>query len=111
MLSPATGQLSRLALVCVDEPQGFKSSVPPVAKVTADVAYVGFHGRNSETWEKPGTSASDRFDYYYRGDELMEWVPRIRHLEEEARGVRVLFTTNKEDQGPANARALAQVLA
>ena len=37
-----------LPLVCVDMPQGFKSSLPPVAAATADLAVVRFHGRNSD---------------------------------------------------------------
>ena len=99
-----------MAFVCVDEPQGFTSSAPPVAQVTAEVAYVRFHGRNNETWEKSGASASDRFDHYYTDAELMEWVPRIRHLQEEASEVHVLFNTNRDDQGPANARNLVRLL-
>src|SRR5215467_14245258 len=39
--------------VVVDEPQGFKSSVPPVVAATSpDLAVFRFHGRNAETWEK-----------------------------------------------------------
>src|SRR5688572_11412964 len=37
----------------VDELQGFKSSVAPVAAATSDIiAFVRFHGENAETWEK-----------------------------------------------------------
>jgi hypothetical protein len=43
-----------LPLVCVDEPQGFKSSVPPVTEITSDIGLVRFHGHNQETWEKKG---------------------------------------------------------
>ena len=48
-----------IALVCVDEPQGFKSSVPPVAEVTAPLAIVRFHGRNKENWESKGIPATE----------------------------------------------------
>ena len=67
----------RLSFVSVDEPQGFKSSVPPVAAASTDIAYVRFHGRNVETWEKSGATASTRFDYYYSTEELEEWESRI----------------------------------
>jgi uncharacterized protein YecE (DUF72 family) len=40
-----------VTFVCVDEPAGFPSSVPPVVAATADLAVVRFHGRNEETWE------------------------------------------------------------
>ena len=40
-----------LPYVCVDMPQGFVSSVPPIAAATADdLAMVRFHGRNTEAW-------------------------------------------------------------
>lgn len=41
--------------VCVDEPQEFRSSVPPLVSVTAPVALLRMHGRNYETWEKKGS--------------------------------------------------------
>ena len=44
----------QLSYVCVDAPQGFRSSMPPVAAATAALAEVRFHGRNQETWEAPG---------------------------------------------------------
>jgi uncharacterized protein YecE (DUF72 family) len=39
----------RLPYVCVDMPQGHRSSVPPVLAATADLAVVRFHG-HSERW-------------------------------------------------------------
>jgi len=54
--------------------------------------------------------ALDMFHHFYRDEKLTEWVPRIRHLDEEALQVHVLFNTNREDQGPVNARMMAQLL-
>ena len=99
-----------LTFVCVDEPQGFKSSMPPMAEATSDIAYVRFHGRNVDTWEKRGATASERFNYYYADQELQEWVPRLHTLQEKTREVYVLFNTNYQDQGPVNARKLAGLL-
>lgn len=99
-----------LPLVCVDEPQGFKSSVPPLAEATSDIAVVRFHGRNRAAWEKPGVTASERFNYYYSEAELEEWVPRIRALAEKSGWVHVLFNTNYGDQGVVNARLLGKLL-
>ena len=39
----------RLPFVCVDMPQGHKSSIPPVLAATADLAVVRFHG-HSDKW-------------------------------------------------------------
>src|SRR5947207_8643806 len=67
-----------LAYVCVDEPQGFDSSLPPVVAATSDLAVVRFHGRNAETWTAALPSAAYRFRYLSPPDEIEEWVPGIR---------------------------------
>ena len=65
------------AYVVVDEPQGFKSSVPPVVAATSpDLAMIRFHGRNAETLGEAGLTAAERFRYLYSEDELREWVGR-----------------------------------
>jgi uncharacterized protein YecE (DUF72 family) len=93
-----------LPFVCVDEPQGFRSSVPPVAEVTSDIGIVRFHGRNRETWEKKGVTAAERFDYLYSVDELSEWVPKIKAMSEKAQVMHVLFNNCCGDKGVRNAR-------
>ena len=99
-----------LAYVCVDEPQGFKSSVPPVVAVTAPVAEVRFHGRNSENWEKKGISAAERFRYDYSKKELTEWVPRLRTLAGGAGSVHALMNNCYADYGIRSARLLEDLL-
>jgi uncharacterized protein YecE (DUF72 family) len=99
-----------LAFVCVDEPQGFASSVPPVVAATADVALVRFHGRNAETWEKKGITAADRFDWYYSEQEMGEWVPALERLASETREVHALMNTNNRDQGIINAQMLMRLI-
>jgi uncharacterized protein YecE (DUF72 family) len=100
-----------LAYVCVDEPQGFKSSVPPVVAVTAPVAEVRFHGRNAENWEKKGITAAERFRYDYPIEELREWVPRIETLAESAETVHALMNNCFSDYGIRSARSLGDLLA
>jgi uncharacterized protein YecE (DUF72 family) len=100
----------RLAYVCVDEPQGFKSSVPPVVAVTAPVAEVRFHGRNAENWEKKGISAAERFHYDYNEEELAEWVPGVRTLAENADTVHALMNNCYSDYGIRSARHLQDLL-
>jgi uncharacterized protein YecE (DUF72 family) len=99
-----------LSYVCVDEPQGFPSSVPPVTAATNRVACVRFHGRNSAMWEQRTQTASERFDYYYSTTEMAEWVPRIASLAAESDELHVIMNTNNFDQGPVNARVLAEAL-
>ncbi|MDP9296993.1 MAG: DUF72 domain-containing protein, partial [Actinomycetota bacterium] len=100
-----------LTYVSVDEPQGFPSSVPPVAAVTNDaLAVVRFHGRNAENWQKKGITAAERFDYRYSQQELLEWVPKIRSLAEQAREVHLLMNNCHGDKAVNNAAELSQML-
>jgi len=96
---------NNLPYVCVDEPQGFKSSVPPVVEATSsDIAVVRFHGRNRDNWEKKRIGAAERFDYLYPEQELKEWLPRIRELASKTRQLHVLFNNCYEDKAVVNAR-------
>jgi uncharacterized protein YecE (DUF72 family) len=101
----------QIAFVMVDEPQGFKSSVPPVSAVTADLALVRFHGRNRETWEAKGITPAERFRYLYSRDELEEWAPRIREAATEAKDTHVLMNNCYANYGTTNAREMAAILA
>ena len=100
-----------LAYVSVDEPQGFPSSIPPVAAATAPLAIVRFHGRNEENWKKPGLTAAERFDYLYSKPELAEWIPKIRKLEDEADEVQVLMNNCYGDKAVRNAADISAMLA
>ncbi len=100
----------RLPFVCVDEPQGFRSSVPPMAEATASDALVRFHGRNADMWERKGISAAERFAYLYSEEELQEWVDPIHRLAEKAERVHVLMNNCHQDWAVRNARQMAQLL-
>jgi uncharacterized protein YecE (DUF72 family) len=110
--------------VVVDAPKtDAKNLVPTVVAVTSPLAYVRFHGRNADTWNVRGGSASERFDYLYTREELSEWVEPLRQLSEEAEEVYVLFNNNRWSraprgygdgvvaQAPTNALMLQDVLA
>ena len=100
-----------LPYVCVDMPQGFDSSLPPIAAATAkDLAVVRFHGRDPEVWAKKNVSASERFRYEYSQDELREWVPKVRELSEQARETHVLMNNCYRDYAVNSARQLADLL-
>ena len=96
--------------VCVDEPQGFKSSVPPVLAATSPVALLRMHGHNGEMWTKKATTAAERFDYLYSAEELREWVPSIRRLADEASEVHVLMNNCHRDYSVRNARQIGEML-
>ena len=98
------------AYVTVDEPQGFASSVPPVAAATTGLAMVRFHGRNAETWRKATQTAAERFKYKYTEEELADWVPRIKSLAGDADEVHVLMNNCYADYAVTNAQQMARML-
>jgi uncharacterized protein YecE (DUF72 family) len=98
-----------LAYVCVDMPQGFRSSIPPVVAATsAELGLVRFHGRNKEEWESG--SVQRRFRYLYSDGELEEWVPRIRALADETESTHVVMNNCYEDYAQRNGADLARML-
>ncbi|MDP9342703.1 MAG: DUF72 domain-containing protein [Actinomycetota bacterium] len=100
-----------LPYVCVDMPQGFDSSIPPVAATTAkDLALVRFHGRDPGQWTKKNVSAAERFRYDYSKEELEEWVPRVRELAESARETHVLMNNCYRNFAVKSAQQLATLL-
>jgi len=100
-----------IPLVMVDGPQGLRSSVPPLSKVTSpDLAVVRFHVRRAETWEATGIPVVERFRYLYSEDELREWLPRLQEAAEEAREMHILMNNCYANYGSTNARELAAML-
>jgi uncharacterized protein YecE (DUF72 family) len=101
---------NELSLVCVDEPQGLKSSVPSIFEVTARLAAMRFHGRNKEKWEEKRVPAVDRFNYLYSEAELMESVPGIRLMAQQSDAVHVVFKTKPADLAVQNALQMQKIL-
>ncbi len=99
-----------LSYVCVDEPQGFDTSVPPVLAATAPLAVVRFHGHNRETWEKKGITPAERFRYLYSEEELEAWAPRIQELTASSQETHVLMNNCYRDYGVRNAQQLRAIL-
>jgi uncharacterized protein YecE (DUF72 family) len=97
----------QLPYVCVDMPQGYPSSIPPVLAATADLALVRMHG-HSDKWSSK--DIYERFGYQYSEDELEEWVPRIRGLAEDTEFTDVLFNNCYRNYAQVNARQLADML-
>ena len=102
---------NHIALVVVDGPQGFKSSIPPIVTATSpDLAVVRFHGRRTATWEAKGVQTVERFRYLYDRGELDEWAPRVGALAAGARDTHVLMNNCYANYGSTNARELAKLL-
>ena len=108
------------AHVIVDAPriEGAKNVVPTVSAMTSPTAYVRFHGRNADTWNKRVRSAAERFDYLYSEDELREWVEPLQELAGKSETVYAMFNNNGRSnvggetiaQAPVNAQQLKGLL-
>jgi uncharacterized protein YecE (DUF72 family) len=97
----------RLSYVCVDMPQGYRDSMPPVLAATADLAVVRMHGHSSQ-WESK--DIQERFGYRYTDEELAEWAPKVAALARDAQTTHVVFNNCYRDYAQANARQLAALL-
>ena len=97
----------QLPCACVDMPQGYRNSIPPVLAATADLAVIRFHG-HSETWES--RDIHERFGYRYRPEELTEWAPKIRNLARQADITHVVFNNCYRDYAQTNAQQPAGLL-
>jgi len=105
-------QDNKTAYVAVDEPQGFKSSVPPVVFHTNDqLAVFRFHGRNKDNWEKKDIAPSERFRYLYDEDELADWTPKIASIAKQTKQTHVVYNNCYSNYGTTNAREAARLLA
>ncbi len=105
-------QDNKIPYVAVDEPQGFKSSVPPVIFPTNDeLAVLRFHGRNKENWEKKDIPPSERFRYLYDEDELADWTPKVAALAKQTKETHVVYNNCYSNYGTTNAREAARLLA
>ncbi|MBY8874633.1 DUF72 domain-containing protein [Micromonospora sp. PLK6-60] len=96
-----------LPFVCVDMPQGHRSSVPPVLAATADLAVVRFHG-HSDKWTSK--DIHEKFGYRYSDRELRDWAPKLRELAGETARTHVLMNNCYRDYAQTNAATLAGLL-
>ena len=90
--------------VCVDMPQGYPSSIPPVLAATSDLAVVRMHG-HSDKWNSK--DIYERFGYRYSDGELAEWAPKIQSLADDVDITHVLFNNCYRDYAQVNAQELA----
>ena len=97
----------QLPYVCVDEPQGYSNSIPPVLAATSDLAVVRMHG-HSDKWTSK--DIAERFGYKYSEDELSEWAGKVRGLAADADVTHVLFNNCYSDWAHVNAQQLTALI-
>jgi uncharacterized protein YecE (DUF72 family) len=110
-----------LGFCAVDEP-ALAGLMPPVARVTAEDAYVRFHGRNARNWwggaapgaardaTAPARAVGDRYDYDYSAGELGEWIGKVRELANQARRTYLFFNNCHAGQAARSAKLMQQLL-
>jgi uncharacterized protein YecE (DUF72 family) len=96
-----------LPYVCVDMPQGHKSSIPPVVQATSDLAVVRFHG-HSDKWTS--NDIHEKFGYLYSDRELADWAPKLHKLADSTGETHVLMNNCYSDYAQQNAARLIDLL-
>lgn len=107
-----------LTLCTIDQPQiGKAVQFEPV--ITNDIAYIRFHGRNTEEWAKSIKNfgkaqsyeeQSARYRYLYTPGELIEIEQNIKSIQEKVKEVYVIMNNHPQGEAVANAFELIHLL-
>jgi uncharacterized protein YecE (DUF72 family) len=74
--------------------------LPPEVHVTADIAYLRWHGRGTKPW----------FNYKYTEEELTEWVPRVNEAAGKAEKVLGYFNNHFHGYAPENCLQMMEMV-
>ncbi len=96
-----------VGIAATDAPQ-VAGAMPLRGDVSGKVAYLRFHGRNSENWYS-GNNVS-RYDYEYGEGELREWLPRIEEMARQSAMLYISFNNHARGQAVRNAIQLRKIL-
>lgn len=101
----------QITYIGADEPQyGSLATVPFIPRVTTDIAYYRFHGRNKENWLKKGIATTLRYDYLYRDDELRKFVPALQESDKKAKVTYAMFNNCHGGFAMKNALRIRELL-
>ncbi len=84
-----------VAYTIVDEPL-----LPPDIHLTADFAYLRWHGRGERPW----------YDYHYTDEELQEWIPKVEKIQREVKTVYGYFNNHFHGYAVENCLKVLQML-
>jgi uncharacterized protein YecE (DUF72 family) len=91
----------------------YTKAMPPSSFVTSPIGYVRLHGRNPADWQREFGRASRpvaAHDYLYSKKELLEWKPRIEHVQQHSARTFVFANNDVGGKSVANALQLAELL-
>jgi uncharacterized protein YecE (DUF72 family) len=104
-------QEHKITYIGADEPQyGNLATVPFIPRVTTDIAYYRFHGRNKENWLKKGISTTLRYAYLYSDDELRKFVPALQDSDKRAKVTYAMFNNCHGGFAMKNALRIRELL-
>ncbi len=84
-----------VAYTIVDEPL-----LPPEIQVTADFAYIRWHGKGVRPW----------YNYHYDQHELEEWVPKVKKVSKQVKRVYGYFNNHYHGYAPENCIQVLEML-
>lgn len=84
-----------VAYTIVDEPL-----LPPDIHITADFAYVRWHGHGSAPW----------FNYRYTDEQLKEWVPKLKEVQKKTKETYGMFNNHFHGYAPENCLKIMEML-
>lgn len=89
-------------------PNGFTSNTPFIS----NIAYIRFHGRNSQGWYVNANSSTEtpRYDYEYSQNELSSFIPIIKAAQSEGKTVMMYFNNHPKGTGIKNALQMEALL-
>lgn len=98
----------------VDEPQVKDASIPLVNRITSDIAFVRYHGRNVHGWTKKDMTDQEwrdvRYLYDYNEEELEDLAQKVKILNQKAKKVYVIFNNNSGGHAAQNAKTYQDIL-
>jgi uncharacterized protein YecE (DUF72 family) len=98
----------QVAFCNIDQPL-IGRSLEPTELVTSPVGYVRLHGRNYDQWFEAEKSA-DRYNYFYKEQELEEWKAKITRIAQKAEVVYVVANNHFQAKAAVNALQLKHML-
>jgi len=84
-----------VAYTIVDEPL-----LPPEVHVTADFAYIRWHGRGQRPW----------YDYHYTEKELADWLPKVKEVEGSTKTTYGYFNNHFHGYAVENALSILEMM-
>src|ERR1700693_715539 len=98
----------QVAFCNIDQPL-LGRSLEPTEHVTSPLGYVRLHGRNYDQWFEAEKSA-DRYNYFYKEQELEGWKDKIIRMAQKAQVVYVVANNHFQAKAAVNALQLKHML-